>query len=80
MRDLYVARAKAFAKQYQVEVSDHIIDVMVSVMMTRDNKQMGGSFVQAVANNDLYGAISRADMECARNLKIIVLANRDCFV
>jgi len=43
-------------------------------MMTRDNVQQGGSFVQCVINNDLYGAISRADKSCLENLKIIVLA------
>jgi len=43
-------------------------------MMTRDNVQQGGSFVQSVVKNDLYGAISRADSECLANIKIIVLA------
>lgn len=72
--DKYLKRAKEFAAQYQVEVSDHILDVMASVMMTRDNVRQGGSFVQCVVNNDLYGAISRADHSCLANLKIIVLA------
>lgn len=70
----YINKAKDFVAEYQVEVSDHIIHVIASVMMTRDNVQQGGSFVQCVINNDLYGAISRADKSCLENLKIIVLA------
>ena len=70
----YINKAKEFVGEYQVEVSDHIIHVIASVMMTRDNVQQGGSFVQCVINNDLYGAISRADKSCLENLKIIVLA------
>jgi len=70
----YINKAKEFVAEYQVEVSDHIIHVIASVMMTRDNVQQGGSFVQCVMNNDLYGAISRADKSCLENLKIIVLA------
>jgi hypothetical protein len=70
----YINKAKEFVAEYQVEVSDHIIHVIASVMMTRDNVQQGGSFVQCVINNDLYGAISRADKSCLENLKIIVLA------
>jgi hypothetical protein len=70
----YLKKAKEFAAEYQVEVSDHIIHVIASVMMTRDNVQQGGSFVQCVVRNDLYQAITRADKSCLENLKIIVLA------
>lgn len=70
----YRARAEKFAQQYQEEVSQHIIEVMASVMMTRDNILLGGGFTQAIVKNDLYGAISRADSECQKNLRIIVLA------
>jgi hypothetical protein len=70
----YYEKAAKFAQEYHLYPSAHIIDVMASVMMTRDGVQQGGSFVQCVVKNDLYGAISRADAECLSNLKIIVLA------
>jgi hypothetical protein len=70
----YYQAAEKFALSYQITPSYHIIDVIASVMMTRDNVQQGGSFVQSVVKNDLYGAISRADSECLANIKIIVLA------
>lgn len=55
--------------------SPHIVQIVASVMMTRDEVGYpGGSFVQAVVNNDLVGAISRADTECAKHLKLIVSA------
>ena len=75
MEKYYQAAAK-FAQEYRLNPSEHIIDVMASVMMTRDNVQQGGSFVQSVVKNDLFGAISRADSECLANIKIIVLANQ----
>jgi hypothetical protein len=50
-------------------------------MMTRDGKGYpGGSFVQAVVDNDLFGAISRADSECYQNLKVIVAANQYAYL
>ena len=70
----YYQASEKFAQSYQLTPSAHIIDVIASVMMTRDNVQQGGSFVQSVVKNDLYGAISRADSECLANIKIIVLA------
>jgi gamma-glutamyltranspeptidase len=72
----YHIRAKEFAKSYGEEPSDHIINVMASAMMTRDKVLQGGSFVQAVVDNDLASAVSRADSECVKNLRIITLAYR----
>ncbi len=69
----YRDKAKEFAQTYRVEVSEHIIDIMSSVMMTRDNVLQGGSFVRAILNNDLFNAINFADNECMANLKIITL-------
>jgi hypothetical protein len=76
IREKYWAKAKEFAKSYGVEPSQHIIEVMASAMMTRDNVMQGGSFVQAVVKNDLAQAISFADASCLANIKIIVLAFR----
>lgn len=59
--------------------SNHIINIMVSIMMTRDNVLSGGSFVKAVVDNRLYEAINYADRECYDYLKLLVLTNRDCY-
>ena len=78
IRDDYKQAVIHFANRYGVEVSEHIIDVMISVMMTRDNIQQGGSFVQAVVANNLKEAISRADTECGNQLRIITLCANFC--
>lgn len=70
----YQTRAKAFAKSYGEEPNDHIIHVMASAMMTRDKVLQGGSFVEAVASNNLFQAVSRADADVVKNLRIIALA------
>lgn len=70
----YIDLAIKFSKSYRIEVSDHILDVMASVMMTRDKVRQGGSFSQAVVNNDLFKAVSFADQEVMGNIRIIVLA------
>lgn len=72
----YWARARKFAESYKVAPSQHIIEVMASVMMTRDGVWNGGSFADAVVRNDLAQTIERADQECLENLRIIVLANQ----
>jgi hypothetical protein len=76
IRQKYWDKAREFAKSYGVDASDHIIEVMGSAMMTRDKVMMGGSFVEAVVNNDLAEAISRADPACLANIRIIILAYR----
>ena len=43
------------------EEMNHVIDVGTSVLQTRDGGIQGGSFVQAVVNNDLSGTYNRAD-------------------
>lgn len=74
----YLERAKEYSKEYGVEVSEHVINVISSVMMTRDKFLQGGSFVTSVVNNDLYSAINRADSECIKNLLMIVNARYHC--
>lgn len=59
---------------------NHIINIMISIMMTRDNVLSGGSFVKAVVDNRLYEAINYADRECYEYLKLLVLTNRNCFI
>lgn len=77
-RDQYRAAVVHFANRYNEQVSEHIIDVMISTMMTRDNVLQGGSFVQAVVGNNLKEAISRADTECGKHLRIITLCANFC--
>ena len=43
------------------EEMNHVIDVGVSVLQTRDGGMQGGSFVQAVVDNDLSRTYNRAD-------------------
>jgi hypothetical protein len=45
--------------------------------MTRDNVLLGGSFVQAIVDNDLRNAIGRADEICIKHLKTFVLVNHN---
>jgi hypothetical protein len=81
IREQYRERAIQFANEWQTEVSDHIIEIMVSIMATRDKSSYaGGSFVQSVVNNDLFGCITRADNECLKNLKLLVVCNANCYL
>ena len=76
----YNLAAKEFANENYV-INPHIVNIIASVMMTRDGKGLkGGGFVQSVVDNDLYGAISRADAECYQHLKLIVAANRSAYL
>ena len=78
-RNKYKEAVIHFLNRYNEQVSDHIIDVMISVMMTRDKVLQGGSFVQAVVANDLKESISRADTDCGKNLRIITLCANFCY-
>lgn len=62
------------------KLSEHITDIIVSVMMTRDKVRPGGSFVTAVVENDLRAAILSGDDECVAHIKIIVLARDNAYV
>ena len=80
-REQYVEAAKKHLHDYGTYTySDHIIDVIVSVMMTRDGVMQGGGFVQAICNNDLRGAIGRADGDCTTHLRVIALAYPFAFI
>jgi hypothetical protein len=69
-----------FLNDYEETATDHIKEIMVSVMMTRDGLLQGGSFVQAVVDNNLRKAISRADKECINHLRIITLCANNCYI
>jgi hypothetical protein len=76
----YRGRAKEYAKEWEESPSEHIIGIMASVMMTRDNIISGGSFVQAVVDNNLYLAINRGDVECQKNIRLIVNTKQHCYL
>jgi hypothetical protein len=73
-------RAIQFAKEWGYEnVSSHILDIMVSIMCTRDKSSYaGGGFVEAVVANNLYLAMSRADTDCRNNIFLLTMCNMNC--
>ncbi len=77
-------RAIQFAKDWESEfpiVTDHNIDIMVSIMCTRDKSSYaGGGFVQSIIDNNLYLAASRADVECSKHLKLLTMCNANCYL
>ena len=69
-QDYWLAAEKAYSDYKSLifipfpvsnEEKAHIVHVASSVLMTRDKFMMGGSFVQAVVDNNLYQAANRAD-------------------
>lgn len=77
--DKYFNTAKEFAKLYNVD-SDHITQIIASVMLHRDDLRPGGGFVQSVVENDLYMAVGKADPSCFANLKVIVASAKQCYI
>lgn len=76
----YSLAAREFANENYV-INPHIVNIIASVMMTRDGVGLkGGGFVQSVIDNDLYGAISKADAECYQHLKLIVAAKTNLHI
>jgi len=73
-------RAIEFAKEWGYEnVSNHILDIMVSIMCTRDKSSYaGGGFVEAVVANNLYLAMSRADTDCRNNIFLLSMCAMNC--
>lgn len=79
-RLLYLDAARVFAKKWQRDVNDHVINIIASVMMARDGVVPGGHFVQAIIDNNLYEAVRRADSEVLQELKLITLAHSQAFL
>ena len=75
-------RAIEFAKEWNCEnVSNHILDIMVSIMCTRHKSSYaGGGFVEAVVANNLYLAMSRADSDCRSNIFLLTMCNMNCYL
>jgi len=81
IREQYRERAIQFAKEWREDVSEHILDIMVSIMCTRDKSSYaGGGFVQSIIDNNLYLAASRADVECSKHLKLLTMCNANCYL
>jgi hypothetical protein len=80
VRENYKKAAIQFAKDWEVEVSNHNVDIMVSIMMNRDGIMSGGGFVEAVCNNNLVEAVCRADMDNLRVIKLLALTNVNCYI
>lgn len=74
---MYKAAAQKWAAMYIVD-NQHAIDIAASVLMTRDGVLQGGSFVQAIIDNNLREAIGRADDVCINYLKFFVAINHNC--
>jgi hypothetical protein len=73
-RELYRKAVIDWLTRNEYTASVHITDIIISVLMTRDKVLIGGSFAQAVCNNDLREAVNRADTEVFDNLKMIMSA------
>ena len=73
-RELYRKAVIDWLTRNEYTASEHITDIIISVLMTRDKVLIGGSFAQAVCNNDLREAVNRADTEVFDNLKMIMSA------
>lgn len=55
----------------------HIAFIAASVMMTRDGFLQGGSFVQAIIQNDLECAVTRADKLMSKCIPFMVYVKRN---
>lgn len=84
IREQYRQRAIQFVNEWKSEfpnVSDHNIEMMVSIMATRDKTSYpGGGFVEAVCANDLVGAVTRADSDNIRVIKLLALTHKQCYL
>lgn len=80
IREQCYERATKFAIEYGfTNVSEHILDIMVSIMCTRDKSSYaGGGFVEAVVANNLYLALNRADLDCRNNIYLLAMCNMNC--
>lgn len=70
--------AAEFLKGWDVE-DDTATRMVASIMMHRDGNWRAGSFVEAVCENDLYAAITRADNTSLKYLKLYTLAAKNCY-
>jgi hypothetical protein len=67
-------------EEYGWKLSDHVKDVIISLLLTRDGIWSGGDFVRAVLSNDLKDSVNRADSEIIHHLIHIVIARDNFFI
>jgi hypothetical protein len=70
--------AQEFLRGWDVE-DETAIRMVASIMMHRDGGWQGGGFVEAVCENNLYAAITRADNTSLKYLKLYTLASKNCY-
>jgi hypothetical protein len=73
-RELYRAAIISWANKNEYQLCEHIINITISVLFTRDAVLIGGDFAKSFCNNDLFGVCRHADKEVFANLKYIVSA------
>ena len=78
VRKQYAELVEQRAVDYRWDLPHHVVDVMTSLLMTRDKIWVGGDFVQAVIANNLREAVLRADDVIVNHIKHMVIA-RDNF-
>jgi len=80
IRKQYVDLVEERAVDYRWELPYHVVDVMTSLLMTRDKIWQGGDFTQAVLANNLGEAVRRADSDMAVHLRHMVIARDNFFL
>lgn len=80
MQEKYQALVEERCAAYKWDVSDHVKEVMKSMLMGRDKLWMCGSFSQAVLDNNLGAAVRQADDEMVNHLKQMVIARDNFFL
>jgi hypothetical protein len=73
-KEIYRIAVVEWLGRNNYRTSEHIIEIIISVLFTRDGVLIGGSFVQALCKNDLFAVANFADSEVFANLKLIILA------
>ena len=62
IREKIFSNSNFFTTTFNEDEINHIINISISIINTRDKSgPIGGGFVQAIVDNDLSNALSRAD-------------------
>lgn len=80
LSELYKKRLTQFLKDSEIEVSEHVFRLGVSIMYHRDNILKGGSFVKSIVDNDLYGTVRNGDRESRENIVLFVNILYNCYI
>lgn len=80
IRTTYSDLVNKKCEDYGWKLSDHVKDVMISLLLTRDGVWNGGDFVRAVLSNDLRATVNRADNEIVNHLVHMVIARDNFFI